>query len=282
MSVVYPHLTQDIIHHSKGITVDFSKTVGIHVQHKYRNPESRAFILKLKDIYDTYNLAQCTPAQEPKIPKIIHQIWVGKRPLPETYKKLIQTWKDMHPDWEYKLWTDEEVKHLKLKNRKYYDKAYDMCEKANILRYELLEQYGGLYVDIDFECVKPFDIFHHCYDFYTGVSVSQALEILCNALIACTPHHPIMTHTIERIADKWYTEKSRFKRTGVLHYTQCFKESFESAPGRTIAFPTTYFYPINLRPKGPIETYPETWAVHYWAHVQGPHFYHTCKEKRDS
>ena len=42
-----------------------------------------------------------------KIPKIIHQIWVGGKKIPQKYKKLIKTVKDVHPDWEYKLWTNE-------------------------------------------------------------------------------------------------------------------------------------------------------------------------------
>ena len=42
-----------------------------------------------------------------KIPKIIHQIWIGPKPLPNQYKEFSQKMIEMHPDWEYHLWGNE-------------------------------------------------------------------------------------------------------------------------------------------------------------------------------
>ena len=44
-------------------------------------------------------------------PKIIHQSWANES-LREDYKKYSQTWKDLHPDYEYILWTDEDNLNL--------------------------------------------------------------------------------------------------------------------------------------------------------------------------
>ena len=41
-----------------------------------------------------------------KIPKIIHQLWIGPKPAPT---KLMQTWKDKNPDFEYILWNEAEI-----------------------------------------------------------------------------------------------------------------------------------------------------------------------------
>ncbi|HCT52382.1 MAG TPA: mannosyltransferase, partial [Balneola sp.] len=44
------------------------------------------------------------------IPKIIHQIWIGdqsKRP-----SEMMKTWQDMNPDWEYMLWTDDNLPQI--------------------------------------------------------------------------------------------------------------------------------------------------------------------------
>ena len=41
------------------------------------------------------------------IPKIIHQLWIGPKPRPY---KFMKTWEDKHPDYEYILWNEEEIK----------------------------------------------------------------------------------------------------------------------------------------------------------------------------
>ena len=43
------------------------------------------------------------------IPKKIHQIWIGPRVLPEKYVEMTANMEAMHPDWEYKLWTHDEI-----------------------------------------------------------------------------------------------------------------------------------------------------------------------------
>jgi len=46
------------------------------------------------------------------INKIIHQLWIGpdKPPL-----KWMNTWKEKHPEWEYKFWGNEEIKNFRFK-----------------------------------------------------------------------------------------------------------------------------------------------------------------------
>ena len=38
------------------------------------------------------------------IPKIIHYCWFGGKPLPDEYKKYIDSWKKYCPDWEIREW----------------------------------------------------------------------------------------------------------------------------------------------------------------------------------
>ena len=94
---------------------------------------------------------------------------MGPHPFPKEAKAWQETWQNLHPDWEYKLWTNEDVELLDFENITYYNEAKNWGEKADILRYEILYRFGGLYADIDQSCLKPFDILHHTCDFYTGV-----------------------------------------------------------------------------------------------------------------
>jgi mannosyltransferase OCH1-like enzyme len=84
------------------------------------------------------------------IPKTIHQIWIGPLPAPT---RLTSTWRTMHPDWEYRLWTD----HTGWENQSQIDIMSEWNGKADIMRYEILEKYGGILVDADSECVQPLD-----------------------------------------------------------------------------------------------------------------------------
>lgn len=43
------------------------------------------------------------------IPKTIHQIWIGDKKMPKTW---MRTWQDKNPDYNYKLWTDNDIKSL--------------------------------------------------------------------------------------------------------------------------------------------------------------------------
>ena len=51
------------------------------------------------------------------------------------------------------LWTDEQVAGLTLFNQAAFDAAPNFGEKSDILRYELLYAFGGVYVDVDLQCV---------------------------------------------------------------------------------------------------------------------------------
>jgi hypothetical protein len=108
---------------------------------------------------------------------------------------------------------------LYLSPQRAFREAGNYGEKSDILRYEILEQLGGVYVDIDMECVKPFDnliqvrsavallvlqeslmdgMLHQRFAFVVGVSNTGCVEIN-NAVIAARPGHPIVSRLIETI-----------------------------------------------------------------------------------
>jgi mannosyltransferase OCH1-like enzyme len=121
-----------------------------------------------KKLYDKHNPTQIQADSTVKIPKIIHQIWLGS-PVPECFKAFMKSWELHHPGWTYILWTDEKVKTLTLYNQDLFDAATNFGEKADILRYELLYFFGGVYADCDQECLRSLDFLHHLYDFYIGI-----------------------------------------------------------------------------------------------------------------
>ncbi len=135
------------------------------------------------------------PSGGPLIPKIIHQIWLGGK-LPEKFVWMTESWRKKHPTWKYILWTDKDIEELHLINQKQFDEATNFGVKADILRYEILEKYGGVYVDIDYECLKNLDQLHYNTEFYCCYIDDNAIS---NAFIGCKAHHPLLQICVKRI-----------------------------------------------------------------------------------
>jgi inositol phosphorylceramide mannosyltransferase catalytic subunit len=227
-----------------------------------------------RELFEIYTRIQIQPKSDYIIPKKIHFIWLGS-PFPERDKKMIDSWIQLHPDWEVKIWIDADVEPFQMQNKLAYDKAINWGEKSDIWRYEILHRFGGLYVDTDFECVKAFDPLHKSCEFYTGICCDQR-ALLGNGLIGSVPHHPILTKCIEKITIGPGDQNGNRiqQQTGPYYYTRCFLSLAEEYPGKVVPFPSSYFFP--LPPKNRVRHWnsdeikkkwlkPESYAIHYWA-----------------
>jgi mannosyltransferase OCH1-like enzyme len=240
----------------------------------------KIFLDLLKEKYHFFiNHIEELMQESPKIPKIIHQIWIGPNPFPTKALKWKDSWQKIHPEWEYKLWTDADVIALNLKNKKYYDEAKNWGEKADILRYEILYRFGGVYVDVDFESLKPLDWLHHSCDFYAGI---HAIPLLFknnlrinNGIIGAKPQHPILKKALANVKN-FRTQPKVSKRTGPEFFSTMIKEYLTTSKKQKtmdLVFPSNFFYPSGPRdPNGSTFTImpglayiqPETLAVHYY------------------
>ncbi|KAI9190827.1 nucleotide-diphospho-sugar transferase, partial [Polychytrium aggregatum] len=95
-----------------------------------------------------------------RIPKIIHQSWKNST-LPKRFERWANTWKQHHPTWTYILWTDEMNRRLVELNFPWFLDTYDSfpnnIERADSVRYLYMYKYGGVYADLDMECLRAMD-----------------------------------------------------------------------------------------------------------------------------
>jgi mannosyltransferase OCH1-like enzyme len=223
-----------------------------------------------KEIYEKNNFSVISPHTDIIIPKTIHQIWLGKSKIPEAFKEFQQTWIEHHmgKGWNYKLWTDEDVEELILHNREFYDATDNYGVKSDILRWEILYTYGGVYIDMDYECLAALDDFHYTYDFYTAVQPLDTQFVqLGAALVGSRPHHPILKHCIETIKDDWHYKGAPTK-TGPVHFTKSFYACAGMDNNKDIALPAFYFYPLAAQATKYNKSEWITqgaFAVHWWA-----------------
>ena len=179
------------------------------------------------------------------IPKKIHQIWVGKKKLPKKYKIWMKTWKKYNPTWEYILWDDEMIDKLELANKDAYYSTSNPGYKSDIARYEILNRFGGLYVDTDFECLGKLPDYFLTYEFVNSVGFAYAPSI-SNSIIISKPNSKILEKTINSI----YIPKNFQDPMNIMHSSgpYIFSKVFFSLSNKekmnTLMLPSDFFYPL--------------------------------------
>ena len=91
------------------------------------------------------------------IPKIIHYCWFGRGEMPELALKCIESWHKYMPDYEYKLWNED---NFDINSNQYVKEAYEARKYAFVTDYVRLYALfteGGIYMDTDVEVLKPYD-----------------------------------------------------------------------------------------------------------------------------
>ena len=164
--------------------------------------DDRTWLASVERQYsDVIQKSLATHSDMVKIPLVIHHIWLGSE-LPTGFQAFVASWHSIHKDnWTFRLWTDRDVDGFGIRNKAAFDAASNFGEKSDIWRYEILHRFGGLYVDTDFECIRPIDKLHRQFEFYTGISNTGTVE-LNNGLIGAVAGHPILKALINSIADQ--------------------------------------------------------------------------------
>ncbi len=258
-------------------------------------PTSSAPLMKyLKALYEQNSIANMQSDKSPRIPLVVHMIWLGGK-LPEKWKQMRRSWIEKHPHWLHILWVDKaqdpeegqqidldqlhtymrsqdhkgkmfiiDVSLLPLINKDAYGKAKNLGIKSDILRYEILYQFGGVYVDTDVECLTCFDMLHYRYDFYAGLVADPVVLYICNAIIACTQQNDIIRTCIQDLGKHvikgtqiWWLETST--TSGPLHLTTTIAHYDKLFAGANVVLPPSFFYPKVGEPQK------ESMAIHHWA-----------------
>ncbi len=188
--------------------------------------------------------ARSSPAGRSRIPRLIHQVWIGPLPPPVEW---MRTWAGRHSGWEYRLWTEHTIP-FPLTNQAQFDASPRYCGKSDILRYEVLLRHGGIYVDADMRCLRPFadsDLRHAFFSVYEDERLRPGL--INNCLIGCEPGSPILADVVAEIgrtAPGQVAVAPPWVCTGPDLLTRCVNR--RPADGVTI-FPSEAFIPVHFQ-----------------------------------
>lgn len=202
------------------------------------------------------------------LPRTFHRIWLGGEE-PAWLRPFADSWREHHPDWAFHQWDEEHVQELfPLRNQEIYDRAAEIVPshvgqlRSDILRYEILCRFGGVYVDADFECLRPID------ELIDGVECFAAWEQpgrwVNNAILGAPPRHPFIERLVDGLAanvDARAGSKPN-KLSGPQYLTPIFRADGE---GVTV-FDKALFYPYlwsELHRGG--DDFAGAYAVHHWS-----------------
>lgn len=136
---------------------------------------------------------------------IIHYCWFGRGEMPDKEKCCIASWKRIFPDAEYKLWNED---NFDVDQCKFSAQAYEARKFAFVsdyVRVKVLEEYGGLYLDSDFEVLKDFSCYMEKYENFIGFETRAHLG---TAIMYMQPHHELMKRFVDYYEHKEFRLKS--------------------------------------------------------------------------
>jgi mannosyltransferase OCH1-like enzyme len=141
-----------------------------------------------------------------KIPKIIHQTWKSKA-VPVRWQGAVESVRQHHPGWEYRLWTDAEMDaHVRAHQPELWPVYRDFEKnimRADVFRYVAMHDIGGLYADLDYEFLRPFPYgsTQLLLSEEFSLSFGDSLDQIANYVFASRPGHPFWKGVITALID---------------------------------------------------------------------------------
>lgn len=143
------------------------------------------------------------------IPHYIHYCWFGGNEKPEMVLKCIDSWKKYFPGWEIIEWSE---KNYDINKCQYVIDAYRLEKWAFVsdyVRFDVLNQFGGIYLDVDVEFIKEIPIDYLTYSCFAGFE--KAGEVSPGLIFAVEPKHWFL----KDILDSYKNDRFYYNSDGI-------------------------------------------------------------------
>lgn len=136
--------------------------------------------------------------------KLIHGLW-HEGHLPD--KCFADSWREKNPGADVRVWTFAEAERL-MRDGSFawvaetFQRMPFLLQRANVLRVVIVAVLGGIYLDLDMECLRPLDVWFE-KELVLGNAMRSPRTVVCNAILgAAGPRHPLWTHLLHAICLK--------------------------------------------------------------------------------
>lgn len=144
-----------------------------------------------------------------RIPHIIHQSYKSFETVPKVWAETTSRWKSLHPEYEYKFWSDEDNRNLIKSHYRWFLSTYDSypapIQRADAARYFAVLRYGGIYADMD---ILPIRSVSPLLDRLSSDGSTDDKEMLVaetynlgltNALFAAVPNSTVLERFVREL-----------------------------------------------------------------------------------
>ncbi len=170
----------------------------------------------------------------PLIPRVVHQYW-DSTDIPIQFAPWIQSWIRQNPGWQYWFWSPADVDRLILKKYPEYQDVYQSLtaeNRDNAIRYFIIHSYGGIFADMDIECLKSLDQWVYNHQCFLSEDSREHAYLLnqrfpanaVTSLMGCRANHPFFAavlHALPEFFHRYYTDPLR--ATGSLFLDDVFR-----------------------------------------------------------
>lgn len=175
------------------------------------------------------------------IPNIIHQFWGGP-PIPPAFTQYSHTWQLQHVAWDHKLWTPDNIPYLD--NQELWDSAESISKepwqfRADVLRYEILYRYGGVWIDMDMEPTPGRSLNDLMWGNSAWIAWEETDRWVSNAVMASTPYHPWIRALIEQLPMNVHVSGGNTVKSGPQFITPLTLGRLD-----VDIYPSSFFYPF--------------------------------------
>ena len=209
------------------------------------------------------------------IPRKIHQT-AKTADVPSEWRLYQDTLRKLHPTWEYKLWTDNDnlslVAHTAPRWVSLYESLPRNIMRVDMIRYIILHLFGGLYLDLDYEVFRPFDLLD-AHLVLPSESDPGKEVFLGNCVLASEPGHAFWSFALEELERGFSAlgraplEEDVIWLTGPGLLTRAYKKYREIDPEIAVP-PRNAFHPKTPQSEAEYEAVrriPGVYGVHHCA-----------------
>lgn len=188
-----------------------------------------------------------------------HRVWFGAKPIPEAYEGYWRAWQRQFPDHRFVTWRDADIDRLpRVRDR--LRTLTSMAARADLARYEILYNEGGIYLDCDIMPYRHFDPEALTAEL-TVCNETSSRDFCSNSFIGAPAGHPIFAQMIDHALAHDIDEERPDKSTGPWLLGAFLKKHYYEP------LPTATFYPYL--PGEPMSaTYMRdlgnTYGIHIW------------------
>ena len=140
------------------------------------------------------------------IPKIIWQTYKDSFDQLQPYMvDAVNTWKNLNPDFEYRYMDDTQAAEFILNEygQEWHNIFVNLpvgVMRGDLWRYMIIYKYGGVYADLDTECLNPINTWLN--EDYDMIVCPETDIHYCQWTFAASAGHPVLKSVLDTIKEK--------------------------------------------------------------------------------